>query len=187
MSETQFFKHERAIVHPGATIGEGTRIWAHTNIQDGAKIGKGCNICDGSFVEKGAVLGDHVTIKHYVSIFDGVTIEDDVFVGSNIAFINDRNPRSHKEDWVLEKTLVKKGATIGTNAVILCGLTIGQYAVIGAGSVVTQDVPDHTIFFGNPARPKGMACQCGKKLDEELKCSCGQQYSKTDQGLVLNA
>src|SRR3989338_4395178 len=113
-----FFKHYTALVHPGAKIGEGTRLWAFTNIQDGAKIGEHCNICDGSFVEKGAVVGNHVTIKHHVSVFDGVTIEDDVFVASNIAFINDRNPRSNRKDaWTLEKTLIKKGATLGTNAV----------------------------------------------------------------------
>ena len=177
----EYFKHEKANVSPDAQIGLGTRIWANTNIQAGAVIGKGCNICDGSFVEKGAVLGDHVTVKHHVSIFDGVTIEDDVFIGSNIAFINDRFPRSHREDnWKLERTLVKKGATIGTNAVIMCGLTIGSYAIVGAGSVVTKDVPDYTIVVGNPARKSGNACRCGRKLDVEFHCkTCGRHYKKS--------
>jgi len=147
-----YFKHEKALVDKDARIGEGTRVWAFANIQAGATIGRECNICDGSFVEKGAVIGDHVTIKHHVSVFDGVTIEDDVFVGSNIAFINDRYPRSHREDpWTLEKTVVKKGATIGNNSVVLCGVTIGEYAVVAAGSVVTKDVPPYAICAGNPA------------------------------------
>lgn len=172
-----YFKHEKALVHPEAGIGDETRIWAFANIQAGAVIGRGCNICDGSFVEKGAVVGNHVTIKHHVSVFDGVTIEDDVFVGSNIAFINDRYPRSHREDpWTLEKTLVKKGATLGSNAVVLCGITIGTYAVVGAGSVVTKDVPAHAIVVGNPAEFKGYACRCGRKLDQDLRCGCGQQH-----------
>jgi UDP-2-acetamido-3-amino-2,3-dideoxy-glucuronate N-acetyltransferase len=184
-----YFKHEKAIVHPDARIGEGTRIWANTNIQAGAVIGEGCNICDGSFVEKGAVVGNHCTIKHYVSIFDGVTIEDEVFVGSNIAFINDRYPRSHRKDkWVLERTWIKKGATIGTNSVIMCGLTIGSYAVVGAGSVVTKDVPDYTIVVGNPARKMGYACQCGHKLDSKHHCkTCGKKFKKTPRGLELKA
>jgi len=165
-----------------AQIGDGTRIWAFTNIQAGAVIGKECNICDGSFVEKGAVVGNHVTIKHHVAVFDGVTIEDNVFVGSNTAFINDRFPRSHREDeWTLEKTVIKQGATLGSNSVILCGVTVGQYAVIGAGSVVTKNVPAHTIVCGNPAVVKGYACRCGRRLDEDHKCmSCGTEYSFYD-------
>ena len=173
----KYFKHEKALVHKGAKIGKDSKVWAFANIQQGAIIGSGCNICDGTFVEKGAVVGNNVTIKHHVSIFNGVTIEDDVFIGSNIAFINDRYHRSHRKDlWVLEKTLIKKGATIGSNAVILCGLTIGQYALIGAGSVVTKDVPDHAMVFGHPAAVKGYVCCCGRKLNQELKCSCGQRY-----------
>ncbi len=173
------------MVHPDAKIGEGTRCWANTNVQAGAVIGQGCNICDGSFVEKGAVVGHHVTIKHHVSIFDGVTIEDDVFIGSNIAFINDRYPRSNRKDaWTLEKTLVKKGATIGTNAVILCGLTIGQYALVAAGAVVVKNVLDHEVVAGNPARAKGYACHCGRPLDAKYKCAkCKRQYRKKKFGL----
>ena len=182
-----YFKHEKANVHPDAKIGKGTRIWANTNIQAGAIIGSGCNICDGSYVEKGAVVGNHVTIKHYVSIFDGVTIEDDVFVGSNIAFINDRYPRSNRKDaWVLEKTLIKKGATIGSNAVVLCGVTVGEYAFVGAGSVVTKDVPKHAMVVGNPAKARGYACHCGRLLDKNLKCSCGNKYILKKQGLELD-
>ncbi|MBF0384951.1 MAG: N-acetyltransferase [Candidatus Omnitrophica bacterium] len=179
-----FFKHDRALVHPNAKIGDDTRIWANTNIQEGAVIGKGCNICDGTFVEKGAVIGNNVTVKHYVSVFDGVTIEDDVFIGSNIAFINDRYPRSNRKGrWVLEKTKVCKGATIGTNSVILCGITIGEYAFVGAGSVVTKTVPPFTIVVGNPAKAAGFACKCGRKLQAELKCACGLKYKTSTTGL----
>lgn len=166
-----------ALVSPKAQIGEGTRIWAFVNIQDKARIGKNCNICDGCYVESGSVIGDHVTVKNGVYVFDGVTLEDDVFCGAHTSFINDRLPRSHRQDpWVLERTLVRKGATIGSNSTILCGVTIGQYAFIGAGSVVTRDVPDYAIVAGNPARHKGYACRCGRKLSEQLKCSCQQEY-----------
>jgi len=171
-----FFKHERAIVHPGAQIGEGTRIWANANILEGAIIGKHCNICDGCYVERGALIGNHVTLKNGVAVFDGVTLKDDVFVGAGAAFINDRNPRSHRDSWVLEKTLVQKGAAIGANATVMCGITIGTYAVIGAGAVVIKNVPDHTIVVGNPARAAGYACRCGRTLDDQLKCACGASY-----------
>jgi len=182
-----YFKHEQALVHEGAQIGEGTRVWAFANIQDGAVVGKECNICDGSFVEKGAVVGNHVTIKHHVSVFDGVTLEDDVFVGSNVAFINDRYPRSRqKGQWTLEKTLVQKGATLGSNSTILCGLTVGKYAVIGAGSVLTKNVPAHTIMCGNPAEMKAYACRCGHRLDGDLKCICGKRYIFKDQELEID-
>ena len=159
-----FFKHDSAIVDEGAQIGEGTRIWAFCHIQSGAVIGKGCNICNGSFVEKGAVIGDDVTIKHNVCVFDGVEIEDQVFVGSNIAFINDRNPRSKNQDWKLEKTVIKKGASLGANAVVMCGLTVGEYAVIGAGSVVTKDVAPYTVVYGNPAAVQGKVDEKGKRV-----------------------
>ncbi len=182
-----YFKHDQALVDEKAQIGEGTRVWAFANVQAGAVVGCECNICDGSFVEAGAIVGDHVTIKHHVQVFDGVTIEDDVFVGSNVAFINDRYPRSHREDaWTLEKTVIKKGATLGSNSVILCGVTVGEYAVIGAGSVVTKDVPPHTVVYGNPAGANGYVCRCGRKLNSDLKCSCGKEYMASGQGIVIN-
>lgn len=182
-----YFKHEQALVDQSAQIGEGTRIWAFANIQAEAVIGSQCNICDGSFVEKGAIIGNNVTIKHHVAVFNGVTIEDDVFVGSNVAFINDRHPRSHRNDpWTLEKTVIKKGSTLGSNCVVLCGVTVGEYAVIGAGSVVTKDVPAHTVVYGNPAKAEGFACRCGRIIGDDLKCTCGKQYTVGDQGLKIN-
>jgi UDP-2-acetamido-3-amino-2,3-dideoxy-glucuronate N-acetyltransferase len=149
-----FFKHDKALVSPGAVVGEGTRVWAFANILDGATVGSHCNICDGCFVEKGAKIGNHVTLKNHVAVWDGVTLEDDVFVGAGTAFINDRNPKSNRKDaWVLEKILVKKGASIGANATIMCGVTIGEGAVVGAGAVVLKDVAPHSTVVGNPARP----------------------------------
>jgi UDP-2-acetamido-3-amino-2,3-dideoxy-glucuronate N-acetyltransferase len=180
-----FFKHEKALVHPQAKIGDGTRVWAFVNIQQGAVIGEKCNICDGCYIENGAVVGNHVTIKNGVEIYSGVTIEDDVFLGAHTTFINDRYPRSNRQDaWTLENTTVETGATIGANATILCGVTIGQYAVVGAGSVVTKSVPAYTIVVGNPARKSGHACRCGRKLDNGLSCSCGLKYKLLDSGLV---
>ncbi|MFA5059160.1 MAG: acyltransferase [Candidatus Omnitrophota bacterium] len=182
-----YFKHKTALVGKKAKVGKKTRVWAFVNIQDGAFVGEHCNICDGCFIEKGAIVGNHVTIKNGVSIFSGITLEDDVFCGANTAFINDRHPRSHRKDpWVLEKTLVKKGATIGANVTLLCGITIGEYAFIGAGSVVTKDVAPFAIVVGHPAEPKGYACRCGKRLDDSLRCSCGLFYSLTSQGLKLD-
>ena len=172
--EINYFKHKKALVSPKAKIGEGTRIWAFANILDGAMIGKYCNVADGCFVEKGAKVGNHVTLKNNIAVWDGVTIADDVFVGPNAVFTNDLYPRSHRlDEWTLAKTLVKKGATIGANATIVCGITIGEYAVIGAGSVVTKDVAPFTMVVGNPARFKSSVCRCGRPVGKNLKCTCG--------------
>lgn len=173
----KIFKHPKALVAPGAKVGEGTRIWAFTNIQKGAVIGRQCNICDGCFIEKGTRIGNNVTLKNGVNLFEGITLEDDVFCGSNTTFINDRYPRSHREDaWSLERTTVRKGATLGSNSTILCGVTIGEYALVAAGSVVTRDIPPYVIVAGNPGRPCGYVCRCGRKLDKSLVCSCQRRY-----------
>lgn len=183
----KYFQHEKAIVSPRAQVGEETRIWAFVNIQEGAIVGKRCNICDGCFIEKGAVIGDEVTVKNGVAVFEGVVLEDNVFCGTGVSFINDRYPRSQpKRIWTLEKTVVKKGATIGSGSTIMCGVVIGEFAMIGAGSVVLNDVPAHVLVFGNPAEKKGYTCRCGKKLGVNLCCSCGLRYSEAGQGLRVH-
>jgi len=145
------------MIHPlsdvqSRTIGAGTYIWQFCVVLPEAKIGKNCKISSHCFIENNVTIGDNVTIKCGVQVWDGITIEDDVFVGANVTFTNDRLPRSGNRDWILEKTLVKKGASIGANATILPGLTIGENAMIGAGSVVTADVPANTTVAGVPAR-----------------------------------
>ena len=157
---SKFFKHETALVAPGAKIGDDTRVWAFANVLDGAVIGSKCNICDGCFVEGGAVIGNNVTLKNQVAVWQGVTLEDDVFVGHGVTFINDLYPRATagdgklqtEADWKVETTLVKKGASIGSGSTILARVIIGENAIVGAGSVVTKDVPPGAVVAGNPAR-----------------------------------
>ena len=135
-----------------AKVPESTSIWQFCVVLQGAKIGENCNICSHCLIEKEAVIGNNVTIKSGVQIWDGVTLEDNVFVGANVTFTNDRYPKTKNAAWKLEKTLVKRGASIGAGSTILCGITIGEHAMIGAGSVVTKDVPAGELWFGNPAR-----------------------------------
>ncbi len=151
--ESLFFKHERAIVETNA-IGEGTRIWAFAHILPRAHIGRDCNICDHTFIENDVVVGDRVTVKCGVQLWDGIRLEDDVFVGPNATFTNDLFPRSrqYQETGKIPQTIVKRGATIGANSTILPGLVIGEHAMIGAGAVVTRDVPANAIVAGNPAK-----------------------------------
>jgi acetyltransferase-like isoleucine patch superfamily enzyme len=144
-------------IHPSSDVqskqvGEGTRIWQYVVILPGAAIGRDCNICSHCFIENKVVVGDRVTVKCGVQLWDGVTLEDDVFVGPNATFTNDLEPRSRNTNAKLLPTLVKKGASVGANATILPGLTIGEGAMVGAGSVVTKDVPPRTLVVGNPAR-----------------------------------
>jgi UDP-2-acetamido-3-amino-2,3-dideoxy-glucuronate N-acetyltransferase len=154
LADRGFYQHETAIVE-SASIGAGTRIWAYAHVLPGAVIGAGCNICDQTFIENDVRLGDRVTIKCGVQLWDGITLEDDVFVGPNATFSNDAFPRSGRHPEQYARTLVKRGASIGANATILPGLTIGERAMIGAGAVVTSDVPPMAIVAGNPARIVG--------------------------------
>lgn len=145
-----FFKHDNALVESSA-VGDGTRIWAFTHVLPEAIIGRDCNICDHVFIENDVVIGDRVTIKCGVQIWDGLRIEDDVFIGPNATFTNDMFPRS-KHNFELLPTFIKKGATVGANATILPGITIGEKAMVAAGAVVTKDVPPGVLVVGNPAR-----------------------------------
>jgi UDP-2-acetamido-3-amino-2,3-dideoxy-glucuronate N-acetyltransferase len=166
MSDTKsYFVHESSYVDEGAEIGEGTKIWHFCHIMSGAIIGKDCSLGQNVNVGSRAVIGDGVKIQNNVSVYDDVIIEDDVFCGPSCVFTNVVNPRAFVErKHEYKKTLVKKGASIGANATIICGVTIGEYALIGAGSVVTRDVPAYALAYGNPARVRGEVNRDGCKL-----------------------
>ena len=184
--ENSFFIHETSVVEEPCQIGDGTRIWHFSHIMPDVTIGKDCIIGQNVFIGKGVKIGNNVKIENNVSVFEGVTLEDDVFCGPSCVFTNVINPRSHvSRKHEFKPTLVKKGATIGANATIVCGNTIGRYAFIGAGSVVTRDIPDYAMVYGNPARIQGWVCECGVKLDfagnDTAKCpECGKEYRKNE-------
>lgn len=159
---SEYFSHPNALVE-SENVGRGTRVWAFAHILPGAVIGEDCNICDGVFIENDVVVGDRVTVKCGVQLWDGVRLEEDVFVGPNATFTNDRFPRSRQHLESYPVTTVRKGASIGANATILPGLNIGQFAMVGAGAVVTKDVPPHAIVVGNPARISGYVPSAGRE------------------------
>ena len=173
------FVHPSAFVEEGAEIGENTKIWHFVHVRAGAAIGENCNIGKGCYIDGGASLGNNVKVQNFVSVYNGVSIGDDVFVGPGVTFTNDQYPRAFlwSEERVV-KTNVEKGASIGANSTILCGIRIGEYAMVGAGSVVTKNVPKHALVYGNPAEMKGFVCKCGRKLGTEKKeyfCECGEK------------
>lgn len=153
--DSSVFVHERAIVEPGARLGAGSRIWAFAHILGGAVVGRDCNVCDHVFIENEVVIGDRVTLKCGVQVWDGVRLDDDVFVGPNVTFTNDVFPRSKSKTFKPARTHVKTGASLGANCTVLAGLVVGQHAMIGAGAVVTKDVPPYAIVVGNPAAIMG--------------------------------
>lgn len=176
-----YYQHESAIVDAEAKVGEGTRIWQFCNIMGNTAIGKNCNIGAYVFVESDVRIGNGVKVKNNVSLYKGVELEDDVFIGPNAVFTNVINPRSFIErKSEFRPTIVKKGASIGANATIVCGHTVGEYALIGAGTVVTKDVPPHALVVGNPGRIRGYVCECGENLQKEEEkyiCPrCGKQF-----------
>ena len=176
MIEPGVFLHPHALVDPDVTIGAGTRVWAFAHIVSGAVVGKECNICDHTFIEGGVKIGSHVTLKCGVFLWDGVTIEDGVFVGPGAAFTNDLRPRSGRHLPEYPETLLKEGCSIGANAVILPGLAIGRWAMVGSGAIVTKSVPDFALVYGNPAIQRGWVCKCGLKLSATRICTCGLSY-----------
>jgi UDP-2-acetamido-3-amino-2,3-dideoxy-glucuronate N-acetyltransferase len=184
-----WFAHESAIVDDGATIGVGTRIWHWTHVSASARIGRDCSLGQGVFVGNKTIIGDKVKIQNNVSVYDGVTLEDGVFCGPSCVFTNVFNPRAEIERKTeYRPTLVRRGATIGANATIVCGATLGEYCFIGAGAVVTSDVPDYALVAGVPARRIGWMGKSGVKLGDDLKCSLtGEQYVLDKSGRLVAA
>ena len=164
MSWDQVFVHPSAHVDESAVIGSGTQVWINVQIREGARLGHSCVISKDVYVDHGVVLGKRCKIQNGVSIYNGVTLGDDVFVGPGVVFTNDRVPRAFRDDWTVVPTEVRRGASLGANCTILCGLTIGEYAMVAAGSVVTHDVPDHTLVVGSPARPVATIDRQGNRL-----------------------
>lgn len=162
------FIHPLAVVDEGAKIGDGTRIWHFAHIRGTATIGNGCNIGKDVYIDADVVIGNNVKIQNGVSVYQGVTIEDDVFCGPHMTFTNDLYPRAFGELFEVSKTLVKKGASIGANATIVCNVTLGEYCMVGSGAVVTRDVPAYALVSGNPARFKGYVCGCGQPLKPKI-------------------
>jgi UDP-2-acetamido-3-amino-2,3-dideoxy-glucuronate N-acetyltransferase len=175
---TDYFKHETAIVDQGAQIGEGCKIWHWVHISAGAKIGRNCSFGQNVFVASKVKIGNNVKVQNNVSIYDDVTIEDDVFCGPSMVFTNVYNPRAHVERKAeYRPTLVEKGATLGANCTIVCGVTLGKYCFIGAGAVVTSDVKPHALMVGVPAKQTGWVSHAGEILDASLVCKReGRKY-----------
>jgi UDP-2-acetamido-3-amino-2,3-dideoxy-glucuronate N-acetyltransferase len=161
-----YYVHPTAEASDKAVIGEGTKIWNHAQVREGSTIGSECIISKDVYVDTGVVIGDRVKIQNRVNLYKGVVVEDDVFLGPSMTFTNDMYPRAFNVNWQITPTLVKKGASIGANATIVCGVTIGEYALIASGSVVTKDVPPFTLVAGSPARVMGKVCKCGVPLNK---------------------
>ncbi len=184
---SEFFVHESSYIDDGAFIGKGTKIWHFCHIQSGAVIGENCTLGQNVNIANNVKIGSGVKIQNNVSVYEGVELEDYVFCGPSCVFTNDLTPRAKypKGSAKYKRTLVKTGASIGANATIVCGHTIGKWALIGAGAVVADDVPDHALMLGVPAKQKGWVCECGEILPESLSCSaCGRKYKKEENGLV---
>ncbi|SRR6266498_155431 len=194
VSPGTYFAHPQALVE-ARDIGPGTRIWAFAHVMPGARVGMGCNICEHAFIETGAILGNNVTVKNGVAVWQGVTIEDNVFLGPNCVLTNDYNPRAYikKTGAELQTTLIRANATVGANATVVCGITIGRYAFIGAGTVVLRPVLDFALMVGNPARHIGWMCLCANSLalasprvDSSVNCQhCHTQFRVTPDGLAI--
>lgn len=167
------FIHHSAHVSQDAHIGEGTKVWVNCQIRENATIGKGCIISKDTYIDEGVRIGDNVKIQNGVSVYHGVSIGNDVFVGPNAAFTNDYYPRAQNPDWAVRATVLEDGCSVGANATIVCGHTLGTYCMVGAGSVVTHDVPPYTLVVGNPARAVGRVCRCGRPVQAEACPHCG--------------
>ena len=188
MEKQDYFVHESSYVDAPCSIGPGTKIWHFSHIMKNSRIGANCNIGQNVVISPDVVVGNNVKIQNNVSVYTGCILEDDVFCGPSMVFTNVLNPRSHvrrRDEY--KTTLVRKGASLGANCTVVCGTTIGRYAFVGAGSVVTRDIPDYALVYGNPARPRGWMCACGIALEfsghdgrERSQChACGARYLKS--------
>jgi UDP-2-acetamido-3-amino-2,3-dideoxy-glucuronate N-acetyltransferase len=186
-SAAGFFVHESAYVDEGATIGKGSKVWHFCHVMPGAVIGERSSLGQNVVVMSGTRIGDNVKIQNNVSVYEGVELEDDVFCGPSMVFTNVINPRSHvsrKNEY--KRTLVRRGSSIGANATIVCGVTLGEYSFVGAGAVVTTDVLPYALMVGVPARRRGWVCQCGERLPDggSGRCAaCGSEYEKSGEGI----
>lgn len=190
MSALQFTAHPTAVIDDGAIIGDGTKIWHFTHVMSTACIGKSCNIGQNVYIDANVSIGDGCKIQNNVSVYQCVTLEEDVFCGPSVVFTNVYNPRAHvRRMHQARRTLLRRGCSIGANATIVCGVTVGEYAFIGAGSVVVRDVPPYALVYGNPARQAGWMCECGEKLirdanEEKYMCpTCRLYYCAAACGL----
>ena len=196
MAERPYFVHESSYVDEPCSIGRGTKVWHFSHVMKNSRIGERCNIGQNVVISPDVVIGNNVKIQNNVSVYTGCILEDDVFCGPSMVFTNVMNPRSHIErKSEYQTTLVCRGASLGANSTVVCGTTIGRYAFVGAGSVVTRDIPDYALVYGNPARVRGWMCACGIGLefgDDErsavARCqSCGAEYRKRGQRVALAA
>lgn len=178
MEDKKYFVHPSSYVDENVTVGDGTKIWHFCHVQTGASIGRNCSLGQNVNVGKNVRIGNGVRIQNNVSVYECVEIEDNVFLGPSCVFTNVRTARAHfPAHGVYDKTLIKEGASLGANCTVICGHTVGRSAMIAAGAVVTKNVKDYALMAGVPARQIGWVCECGKRLDETLKCSCGRVYA----------
>lgn len=178
MSDNRYFAHATSVIDKNVEIGEGSKIWHYTHIQSGAKIGRNCSLGQNVNISNNVIIGEGVKIQNNVSVYEGVELEDYVFCGPSCVFTNDLTPRArYPKNHNYKKTLVKHDATLGANCTIVCGNTIGEFAMIAAGAVVTKSVEPYALMAGIPAKQLGWVCECGQVLDENKKCcACGEQY-----------
>jgi acetyltransferase-like isoleucine patch superfamily enzyme len=173
------FVHETAHISEDVHIGDGTKVWINAQIREQVRIGANCVISKDVYIDHGVTIGDNCKVQNGVSIYSGVTVGDGVFIGPNACFTNDLYPRAENNDWKIHTTIVKKGASIGANATLVCGHTIGEFAMVGAGSVVASDVEPYALVVGNPARAIGRVCRCGARADSGSCSVCGFVIPKT--------
>lgn len=181
-----FFVHESSYIDDDVTIGKGTKIWHFCHVQKGAVIGANCSLGQNVNIGNNVSIGNGVRIQNNVSVYEGVVLEDNVFCGPSCVFTNVSTPRAHfPVHGVYAKTTIKVGASLGANATVVCGHTVGKSALVAAGAVVTSDVPDYALMMGVPARRVGWVCECGKRLDDTMSCQCGRTYSMLDNDTLI--